>query len=50
MRVWKLIGLAGVAGVATLATVAVVKRRRAWTELTPEEIRDQLHSRLAEAS
>ena len=45
---WKLIGLAGVVGVA--ATGAVVaraeRRRRAYS---PEEIRDRLHSRHAEA-
>ncbi|GAB3687139.1 hypothetical protein GCM10027589_55740 [Actinocorallia lasiicapitis] len=45
---WKLAGLAGLAGVA--ATGAVVyrseRKRRAYT---PEEIRDRLHARLAEA-
>ena len=49
MRWWKILGLAGIAGVA--ATGAVIarseRRRRAYT---PEEIRERLHARLAEAS
>ncbi|WP_199435048.1 hypothetical protein [Qaidamihabitans albus] len=48
MRWWKLLGLAGVVGVA--ATGAVIaraeRRRRAYT---PEEIRERLHARAAEA-
>jgi hypothetical protein len=47
-RVWKILGLAGFVGVA--ATGAVIgrseRRRRAYT---PEEIRDRLHARLADA-
>jgi hypothetical protein len=46
--VWKILGLAGFVGVA--ATGAVIaraeRRRRAYT---PDEIRDRLHARLAEA-
>ncbi|HEY0454257.1 hypothetical protein [Actinophytocola sp.] len=49
MRWWKIVGLAGLAGVA--ATGAVIarseRRRRAYT---PEEIRDKLHQRVAEAA
>lgn len=49
MRWWKIVGLAGLAGVA--ATGAVIarsqRRRRAYT---PEEIRERLHARLAEAA
>jgi hypothetical protein len=49
MRWWKILGLAGFAGVA--ATVVVIaraeRRRRAYT---PDQIRAQLHARLAEAS
>jgi hypothetical protein len=50
MRVnWKLVGLAGIAGVA--ATGAVVARnRRQHVELEPDEIRERLQQRLAEAS
>jgi hypothetical protein len=45
---WKLIGLAGVAGVA--ATGAVVARnRRTHQNYDPDELRDRLHQRLAEA-
>jgi hypothetical protein len=49
MRWWKVAGLAGLAGVA--ATGAVLarseRRRRAYT---PEEIRERLHARVAEAA
>jgi hypothetical protein len=49
MRWWKILGLAGFAGVA--ATGAVIardeRRRRACT---PQQIRTQLHTQLAEAS
>jgi hypothetical protein len=44
---WKLVGLAGLAGVA--ATGAVVARnRRAHQEYDHDELREKLHSRLAE--
>lgn len=49
MRWWKMLGLAGLAGVA--ATGVVIARderhRRAYT---PDEVRDRLHARHAEAS
>jgi hypothetical protein len=46
---WKLVGLAGLAGVA--ATGAVVARnRRQHQEYDPEELREKLRSRLAEAA
>jgi hypothetical protein len=50
MRIpWKLIGVAGVAGVA--ATGAVVARnRRPESDLEPDELRDRLHGRLADAA
>jgi hypothetical protein len=48
VRPWKLLGLAGLAGVA--ATGAVLARderqRRAYT---PDDVRERLHRRLAEA-
>ncbi|GAA3215198.1 hypothetical protein [Actinocorallia longicatena] len=45
---WKLAGLAGLAGVAATGAVIVrsERKRRAYT---PDEIRDRLHARLAEA-
>lgn len=46
---WKLLGLAGIAGVA--ATGAVVARnRRVHNAYDPDELRDRLHERLAEAA
>ena len=45
---WKLLGVAGVAGVAATGVV-VARRRRAHSELEPDEIRERLHRRLAEA-
>jgi len=47
VKLWKVFGLAGVAGVAaTGAIIARDQRRRA--QLTPDEVRDRLHERLAE--
>ena len=49
MRVpWKVIGLAGVAGVAATGVV-VARKRRTETEYEPDELRERLHERLAEA-
>ena len=45
---WKLLGLAGVAGVA--ATGAVVARKtRIQSDYEPDEIRDKLRARVAQA-
>ena len=44
---WKLVGLAGVAGVAATGVV-VARKRREHEEMDPDELRDRLHSRLAE--
>jgi hypothetical protein len=50
MRVpWKLIGLAGLAGVAATGVV-VARKRRAHRAYDPDELRERLHRRLAEAS
>ena len=48
MRLWKLLGLAGLTGVAATGVVLArnERQRRAYT---PEEIRDRLHARAAEA-
>jgi hypothetical protein len=46
---WKVIGLAGLAGVAATGVV-VASRRRAHHDYSPDELRERLHRRLAEAS
>jgi hypothetical protein len=45
---WKLVGLAGIAGVAATGVV-VARKRRAQHEYEPDELRERLHRRLAEA-
>jgi len=49
MRWWKVAGLAGLAGVAATGVVLAraERRRRGYT---PEEIRERLHARVAEAA
>jgi hypothetical protein len=49
MKWWKVVGLAGLAGVAATGVVLAraERRRRAYT---PEEIRERLHERVAEAA
>ena len=49
MRWWKWLGLAAFAGVAATGVVIArdQRRRRAYT---PEELRERLHARLAEAA
>jgi len=46
---WKLIGLAGIASVAATGVV-IARTRRAQRDYDPDELRERLHSRLAEAS
>ncbi|TIC84408.1 hypothetical protein [Nocardioides sp. GY 10127] len=46
--VWKLVGLAGVAGVAAGGAV-VARDQRKRAQLSPEQVRDRLHERLARA-
>jgi hypothetical protein len=45
---WKLVGLAGIAGVAATGVV-VARNRRAQRDLPPDELRERLHGRLAQA-
>jgi hypothetical protein len=45
---WKLVGLAGIAGVAA-GGVVVARKRRAQHEYEPDELRERLHQRLADA-
>jgi hypothetical protein len=49
MRWWKVVGLAGLAGVAATGVVVArsERRRRAYT---PDEVRERLHQRAAEAA
>jgi hypothetical protein len=49
MRWWKMLGLAGLLGVAATGVVIArgERRRRSYT---PEEVRQRLHARHAEAS
>jgi hypothetical protein len=47
-RFWKLLGVAGLVGVAATGVV-VARRRRAANTYTPDELRERLHQRLAEA-
>ena len=50
MRIpWKLLGLAGLFGVAATGVVVARRRRRAQREYEPDELRERLHQRLAEA-
>jgi hypothetical protein len=44
---WKLVGLAGLAGVAATGVV-VARRRNAPADVSPDELRDRLHRRLAD--
>jgi hypothetical protein len=44
---WKLVGLAGIAGVAATGVV-IARTRRARRDYDPDELRQQLHQRLAE--
>lgn len=48
MKLWKLLGIAAFAGVAASGVVAARNQRRR-AAYTPEEIRERLHARLAEA-
>jgi hypothetical protein len=45
---WKLVGMAGIAGVAATGVV-VARKRRAQHEYEPDELRQRLHERLADA-
>ncbi|MCW2813919.1 MAG: hypothetical protein JWN84_1374 [Nocardioides sp.] len=48
MKLWKWLGLAGVAGVAATGAV-VVRDQRRRSQVTPDEVRERLHARLAES-
>lgn len=46
MKVWKVLGLAGLAGVAATGVI-IARDQRQRAQLTPEQVRDRLHERLA---
>jgi hypothetical protein len=48
VRIWKWLGLAGLAGVAA-GGAAIARRERQRASYTPEQIRERLHQRYAEA-
>lgn len=48
MNAWKWAGLAGVAGVAAAGAVTA-RKRRAWREADPKELRAKLHERLGQS-
>ncbi|MGI5500853.1 hypothetical protein [Lentzea sp. CA-135723] len=49
MKLWKLLGIAAFAGVAA-SGVVVARNQRRRAAYTPDQIRERLHERLAEAS
>jgi hypothetical protein len=49
MRWWKVVGLAGVAGVAATGVV-IARRERQRRAFTPDEVRERLLARHAEAA
>ena len=50
MRIpWKYVGLAGLAGVAATGAVVARRRRAQREDIEPDELRERLHERLAEA-
>jgi hypothetical protein len=46
---WKLVGLAGLTGVAATGVV-LARKRRVHHDYDPDELREQLHRRLAEVT
>jgi hypothetical protein len=53
MNVWKWVGLAGIVGATAVGIAAgaatVRRKRRAFVDATPDELRTRLHARLREA-
>ncbi|HUQ56662.1 hypothetical protein [Lentzea sp.] len=49
MKLWKLLGIAAFAGVAA-SGVVVARNQRRRAAYTPDQVRERLHARLAEAS
>ncbi|MEO1062092.1 MAG: hypothetical protein AAFZ07_11785 [Actinomycetota bacterium] len=49
MNRWKLIGLAGIVGAVGVTGATVIRRRRAFDDIEPDELRERLHERLRAA-
>ncbi|MFC3897759.1 hypothetical protein ACFOWZ_40355 [Lentzea rhizosphaerae] len=49
MKLWKLLGIAAFAGVAA-SGVVMARNQRRRAAYTPDQVRERLHQRLAEAS
>jgi hypothetical protein len=47
VKLWKVLGLAGLAGVAASGAI-IARDQRQRAQLSPEQVRDRLHERLAE--
>ncbi|MBA2955946.1 hypothetical protein HZF07_19645 [Nocardioides sp. CGMCC 1.13656] len=48
VKLWKVLGLAGLAGVAASGAI-IARDQRQRAQLTPEQVRDKLHERLAQS-
>jgi hypothetical protein len=48
LSVWKVLGVAGVAGVAATGVI-IARDQRQRAQLTPDEVRERLRQRLADA-
>jgi hypothetical protein len=48
VKLWKVLGLAGLAGVAATGVI-IARDQRQRAQLTPEQVREGLHERLAES-
>jgi hypothetical protein len=48
LSLWKLLGIAGVTGVAATGVI-IARDQRKRAQLTPDEVRDRLHQRLADS-
>ena len=48
MKLWRVLGVAGLAGVAATGVI-IARDQRKRAELTPDEVRNRLRERLAEA-
>ncbi len=48
MKLWKALGCAGLAGVAATGVI-IARNQRRRVQLTPDQVRERLRQRLAEA-